>query len=419
LTSRRAVFFDRDGVLNDALVQNGNPHPPASLDDLRLASDARESVALLRAAGFVTICVTNQPDVARGTLEHGAADAMNAYVRRELELDDVIACYHDDTDACACRKPRPGMLLEGARRWSVDLAQSYMVGDRWRDIEAGTAAGCRTVFVDRTWPERRPAHEPNATVASVADAAAWILANSRSVMTAVDRLNVKLFADGADLAGIQTLARDTRIAGFTTNPTLMHKAGLTDYERFARAVLEVIGNRPISYEVFADDFPEMLRQARKIATWGENVYVKIPVTNTRGESATDVVRELSQNGVRLNVTALMTERQVEDVALALAASPGAYISVFAGRVADTGRDPMPIMRRSVDIMKPNPHLELIWASPRELLNVFQADEAGVHVITATHDILAKLALVGKDLDEYSLDTVKMFHRDAQSAGFTL
>ena len=238
-------------------------------------------------------------------------------------------------------------------------------------------------------------------------------------MTAIDTLHVKLFADGADRAGIETLARDPRIAGFTTNPTLMHKAGLTDYERFARDLLEIIGTRPISYEVFADEFPEMLRQARKIATWGPNVFVKIPVTNTRNESANDVVRELSRDGVKLNVTALMTERQVEHVTQALEASPGAYVSVFAGRVADTGRDPMPIMRRSVAIMASNPRLELIWASPRELLNVFQADEAGVHVITATHDILAKLALVGKDLDEYSLDTVKMFHRDALSAGFTL
>ncbi|MBD5655156.1 MAG: transaldolase [Candidatus Eremiobacteraeota bacterium] len=418
-SGRPAVFFDRDGVLNEAIARSGLPHPPDSLDDLRLAEGAREAISTLRTAGFVTICVTNQPDVARGTLSEQTADAMNAFVRRELDLDDVIACYHDDPDACSCRKPLPGMLLKGATRWSVDLSSSYMVGDRWRDIEAGDAAGCRTVYVDRDWPERPPARPPDAIVTSVTDATAWILANAGRTMNAIDRLKIKLFADGADLGGIETLARDPRIAGFTTNPTLMHKAGLSDYERFARAVLEIIGDRPISYEVFADEFPEMLRQSRKIATWGDNVYVKIPVTNTRGESATALVRELSEDGVKLNVTALMTERQVEAVSRALEASPGAYISVFAGRVADTGRDPMPIMRESVEIMKGNPRLELIWASPRELLNVFQADEAGVHVITATADILAKLALVGKDLDEYSLDTVKMFHRDAQSAGFTL
>ncbi len=238
-------------------------------------------------------------------------------------------------------------------------------------------------------------------------------------MTTVDQLNVKLFADGADSAGIAKLASDSRIAGFTTNPTLMRKAGISDYEAFAREILGIIGGRPISYEVFADDRAEMHRQALRIATWGENVYVKIPVTNTKGESTNDLVRELSVSGVKLNVTALMTVEQVKAVTEALAESPGAYVSVFAGRVADTGRDPMPIMRESVAAMAHNPKLELIWASPRELLNVFHANEAGVHVITATHDILAKLDLVGKDLNEYSLDTVKMFHRDAEAAGFSL
>lgn len=238
-------------------------------------------------------------------------------------------------------------------------------------------------------------------------------------MVTLDKLRVKLFADGADKDGIAKLARDTRIAGFTTNPTLMRKAGISDYESFARSILEIIGRRPISYEVFADDFTEMRRQALKIAKWGENIYVKIPITNTKAESSAPLVRELSREGVRLNVTALMTDKQVEHITEALAQSPGAYISVFAGRVADTGRDPMPIMQRSVAIMSGNPRLELIWASPRELLNVFQADEAGVHIITATHDILAKLDLVGKDLDEYSLDTVKMFHGDAVAAGFKL
>lgn len=239
-----------------------------------------------------------------------------------------------------------------------------------------------------------------------------------SVVKVAD-LRVKLFADGADMDGIARLAKDTRIAGFTTNPTLMRKAGISDYESFARSILDVIGGRPISYEVFADDFAEMRRQALKIAKWGENVYVKIPITNTKAESSAPLVRELSGEGVRLNVTALTTDKQVEHIAEALTQSAGAYISVFAGRVADTGRDPMPIMQRSVAAISDNQRLELIWASPRELLNVFQANEAGVHIITATHDILAKLDLVGKNLDEYSLDTVKMFHRDAVAAGFKL
>lgn len=235
----------------------------------------------------------------------------------------------------------------------------------------------------------------------------------------VDALHVKLFADGADASGIRSLAENVQIAGFTTNPTLMHKAGISDYESFSREVLEIIGGRPVSFEVFADDFREMLRQARKLASWGSNVYVKIPVTNTTGVSTDEVVRELTRDGVKLNVTALMTEEQVKRVAAALTGTVGAYVSVFAGRVADTGRDPMPMMRRNAAICDSIPNIELIWASPRELLNVFQADECGVHIITATHDILAKLALVGKDLDEYSLDTVKMFARDAASAGFAL
>jgi transaldolase len=232
-------------------------------------------------------------------------------------------------------------------------------------------------------------------------------------------LRVKLFADGADLASMLRLAADPRIEGFTTNPTLMRKAGIRDYEAFAREALARISGRPVSFEVFSDDLDEMARQARYIASWGENVNVKIPVTNTRGESTTPILRALAEEGVKLNVTALMTLAQVEMVSEALAAAAPSFVSVFAGRIADTGRDPLPIMSAAVDRLKAFPHLELIWASPRELLNVFQADAAGCHVITATPDLLKKLDLVGKDLDEFSLDTVKMFHEDARAAGFSL
>ncbi len=415
----RAVFFDRDGVLNEAIGRNGLPHPPSSIADLRIAPGAREAVERLKSAGFVVICITNQPDVARGTLATPNADEMNDFIRRTLGLDDLIACFHDDSDDCACRKPRPGMLHEGARRWSVRLENSYLIGDRWRDIDAGVAAGCRTVFLDHGWLEKPPERGPDARVNSVVDAASWILADLRSNMNVLDRLKIKLFADGANVDDIAQLAKNPHIAGFTTNPTLMRKAGIADYEQFARSALNVIGERPISYEVFADDLPGMARQARKIAGWGEHVYAKIPVTNTRGLDTSPLIRELSKEGVKTNVTALMTERQVEHVLASLVDSPGAYISIFAGRIADTGRDPLPMMQRSVGLIESNANVELIWASPRELLNVFQADEAGVQVITATHDILAKLALVGKDLDEYSLDTVKMFHRDAEAAGFQL
>jgi transaldolase len=215
------------------------------------------------------------------------------------------------------------------------------------------------------------------------------------------------------------LYRNPHIKGFTTNPTLMRKAGISDYEAFAREVLAVIPDRPISFEVFSDDFREMEKQAIKIAGWGSNVYAKIPVTNTHGKSAAQLICRLSQQGVKLNVTALLTLEQVEEVSRAMRGCPGGYISVFAGRIADTGRDPVPIMREAVEMIADAGNLELIWASPRELLNVFQADAIGCHVITATHNILEKLALVGKDLDEYSLDTVKMFRNDAVSAGFAL
>jgi transaldolase len=235
----------------------------------------------------------------------------------------------------------------------------------------------------------------------------------------VRALRTKIFADGADLEGMRTLAADPRIAGFTTNPTLMRKAGIADYAAFSRSVLDIVGDRPISFEVFADDEPEMERQARAIAAWGPNVYVKIPVTNTAGVSTAPLVRRLTADGVRLNVTALMTVAQVRETTAALAGGAPAYISVFAGRVADTGRDPVPIMRASLAAMAAQPQLELIWASPRELLNIFQADEIGCHIITVTNDILAKLGTVGKGLDEYSLDTVKMFHRDAAASGYTI
>lgn len=235
----------------------------------------------------------------------------------------------------------------------------------------------------------------------------------------VERLRVKVFADGANLPSMLDLYRDSRISGFTTNPTLMRNAGITDYKAFALEVLAAIPDRSISFEVFSDDLAEMERQAREINSWGENVYVKIPVSNTEGISTGPLIKTLSHAGVKLNVTALMTLAQVEDVVSNLAGGAPSYVSVFAGRIADTGVDPVPLMAAAVEILRPHPGCELIWASPRELLNVFQADSIGCHIITVTPDVLKKLSLVGKNLDEYSLDTVKMFRSDAVAAGFTL
>jgi transaldolase len=232
-------------------------------------------------------------------------------------------------------------------------------------------------------------------------------------------LKVKLFADGADLAGIRQMAARPLIRGFTTNPTLMRKAGVTDYKAFAADVLKVVAERPVSFEVFADDFGEMEAQALEITSWGRNVNVKIPVTNTKGEFSGALIERLSKAGVVVNVTAVMTLAQVERIVECLEARTPAIISVFAGRIADTGRDPLPVMRSAVQAMKTKPLAELIWASPRELLNVFQADDVGCHIITATNDILNKLSLVGKDLDAYSLETVEMFYKDAKAAGYTI
>jgi transaldolase len=238
-------------------------------------------------------------------------------------------------------------------------------------------------------------------------------------VTDAGSLNVKIFADGADLKSIAKLYANPLVKGFTTNPTLMRKAGVEGYEQFARAALEIVPERPISFEVFSDDFEEMEQQALRISSWGDNVYVKIPVTNTAGQPSEGVVRSLAERSVKVNVTAMMTPFQVGEVLTWLSGGPSCYVSVFAGRVADSGRDPVPLMAEALELVNRHPNAELIWASPRELLNLVQAAEIGCHIITVTHDLLEKLQLLGKDLDEFSLDTVRMFYRDGQAAGYSL
>lgn len=238
-------------------------------------------------------------------------------------------------------------------------------------------------------------------------------------MRKVKDLKIKLFMDGAEIAAMKKLYAEGVAKGFTTNPTLMRKAGIADYAAFAKEAIKAIPDLPISFEVFSDDLGAMEREARVIWSWGGDTYVKIPVTNTKGESTAPLVKKLAADGIALNVTAILTVDQVRTVAQALDPKVRSIVSVFAGRVADTGVDPVPMMSDCVKILKPNPKAELLWASPRELLNVFQADDCGCHIITATPDVLAKLALVGKDLTVYSLETVKMFYTDAQAAGFKL
>jgi len=238
-------------------------------------------------------------------------------------------------------------------------------------------------------------------------------------MPDLNSLRIKIFADGADLEDISRLSQNPLISGFTTNPTLMRAANVRDYKGFAEDVLSIIGDRPVSFEVFSDEFTEMEHQALEIASWGENIYVKIPVSTTRGEFSGPLIHRLSARGVQVNVTAIMTTDQVQEVASCLSSDTKSIVSLFAGRVADTGRDPVPMMSRAVDLLRTRPRAELIWASPRELLNIFQADSVGCHIITVTSGVLAKLNLVGKDLDAYSLETVQMFRGDALEAGYTI
>ena len=238
-------------------------------------------------------------------------------------------------------------------------------------------------------------------------------------MNALDNLKVKIYADGADRDGMLEMYAKPYIQGFTTNPTLMKKAGITDYKAFAHEILQAIPDRPISFEVFADEFTDMERQALEIKTWGENVYVKIPVSNTRQEMAYDLIERLSSAGVHLNVTAILTLEQVKSVADVLKDGPASIVSVFAGRIADTGLDPVPVMQKALTLLEVAPKAELLWASPREVLNIYQADNIGCHIITATNDLIRKLTLGGKDLAEYSLETVQMFYDYVQSPGYTL
>jgi transaldolase len=238
-------------------------------------------------------------------------------------------------------------------------------------------------------------------------------------MDKLSALTVRIFADGADRAGMREMYRNPLIKGFTTNPTLMRKAGITDYEAFARQMVADIPDRHLSFEVFSDEFEEMEAQARRIATWGDQVYVKVPVTNTRGESSAELVQTLARAGVKLNVTAVFTLGQVAEVCQALGGRAPAVVSVFAGRIADAGLDPVPLMAAARELVSMFDGIELLWASPREVFNIFQADAVGCHIITVANDLLKKLDAVGKDLNLFSLETVKMFRRDAVQAGFTL
>jgi transaldolase len=366
-----------------------------------------EACRQLKEAGFLLVVATNQPDVGRGTQTEGAVRQMHDAMCARLPIDHVEVCY--DATEGRRRKPEPGMLLDAARALNIDLKKSFMVGDRWRDIDCGNAAGCTTVLIDRGYQEPLRT-QPAWRSRDISEAA-------RQITT---HLRIKIYADGADRESMIALNGDPSIGGLTTNPTLMHKAGVRDFEAFAKDVLQVIRSKPVSFEVFADDFREMRRQALKIASWGPNVYVKIPVTNTRGEASYELIHDLASDGVKVNVTAILTFDQVQQAAQSLLHDVPAVVSVFAGRIADTGIDPVPIMRSAKHLLARLPRAELLWASVREVLNIFQANAAGCDIVTVPNDILKKARqMAGMDLAALSRDTVRMFARDAEAAGFTL
>jgi transaldolase len=417
----RAVFLDRDGVINRALERDRKPYPPTSIAEFEILPEVPAALGRLKAAGFVLVVATNQPDVGRGILAREAVEAIHAHLLARLPIDRVEVCYHAGRGAsdCDCRKPKPGMLHRAAAELNLDLSRSWMVGDRWRDVDCGHAAGCRTIFIDRGYAEELK-QIPDFSARHLGEAADIILTRPNGMKRTLKDLKVKIFADGADKKGMLELNVNPLITGMTTNPTLMHKAGLKDFEAFARDILQSITVKPLSLEVFSDEFLEMKRQALEINGWGRNVYVKIPITNTRGESSLPLIKELAADGVKLNVTAILTVEQVRGVAAALNARVPAVVSVFAGRIADTGVDPVEIMVESKKILDHLPLAELLWASVREVLNIFQANDCGCHIVTVPHDILGKaLKMAGMDLGALSLDTVKMFATDAKAAGFSL
>jgi len=419
--TKRAVFLDRDGVLVVPEMRNGRSYAPRSIEAFRIYPYAAEALARLKAAGYLLIVVTNQPDIGNGLVSVEVVSEMHRLLAQALPIDRIEMCPHSQSEACNCRKPKPGMLIDAARYCEIDLAGSVMVGDRFSDMEAGRAAGCRTIFMDLGYEREEPVAADYAvrSLREAADVILNVMPNSPGAARTVNGLKVKIFADGADLDGILEMAELSYIKGFTTNPTLMRKAGVTNYEAFARGLLERITQHPVSFEVFADDFPGMIAQARAIASWGKNVNVKIPVMNTRGEFTGPVLRTLAAEGIELNVTAIMTPAQVMAVAAVLDYRVPAIVSVFAGRVADTGIDPVAHMRACKDILAAQPRAELLWASPREVLNIFQADDIGCDIITCTNDMIAKLSLAGKDLLDYSRETVQMFYRDAAASSFSI
>lgn len=428
------ILLDRDGVLNRMVVhaEHGLTDSPLHPSQVEMLPGAVAAVARLTEAGYGVAIVTNQPAAAKGKTSRENLEAVHARVVAEIEagggrIASSHICFHRAEDGCACRKPAAGLLraaLEAHPQRPRDGV--WMVGDGVTDVQAGRLLGLRTAFLGK--PSCAACGVLDATVGP-ADHIAPDLegfvghllggALHRSGVNAAD-LRVKIFADGADLDVIRRRAADPMISGFTTNPSLARKAGVTDYERFSRAALAAAGTRPVSIEVVADSPEEIAAQALRISQWAPNAYVKIPVTTTSGTSLIGVAGRLSHEGVKVNLTAILTLRHVAEAVDAFRGGAPSVISVLAGRVADAGVDPVGHMRAALAICRSADRaIELLWASPRELFNVVQASQVGVDIITVTDSLLEKLSQLGRDLGEVSLDTVRMLKADADMGGLRL
>ena len=412
---KKAIFLDRDGVINQVVMREGKPYPPSSLETLSILEGVPEALHLLKKAGFLLIVVTNQPDVGRKTQKQEVVEAIHSHLMQALPLDRIEVCYDERSPRY---KPLPGMLLDAASQLQIDLSNSYMIGDRWRDIGAGKAAGCHTLLIDHHYHEPLT-EKPEAAFSSLLEAAFFILSQHNSENPMLQNYTTKIFADGADLKGIEEMNKKPWVQGFTTNPTLKRLAGVKDYKSFAEQALAIVRDKPISFEVFADDFSEMEEQAHEIASWGKNIYVKIPIMNTQKIPAYPLIARLSQAGIPLNITAIFTVEQVDQLLVHLDRKVPSIISIFAGRIADTARDPVPIMQQALKKMRSHPKSELLWASPREIFNFVQANEIGCHIITLSNDLIKKIPLFDKDLTQYSLETVQMFFRDAVASEYSI
>jgi len=431
---RKAIFLDRDGVINRLIYNPDNLEyeSPHSEKDIELYPGTLPALKQLKDMGYLLFIVSNQPSFAKGKASLEAIQAIHKKIHKQLldfgvEFTEYFYCYHHPNGIvaeysydCQCRKPKPYFLLQAKDKYCLNMADSWMIGDCDLDIQCGLSAGVKTIAIsEEKSKQRRGSMKAHFCTNNLMEAVEVIFKQEKRMRRPLEGLKIKIFADGADISAMKRAYQEGIVKGFTTNPVLMRKANIIDYEKFAREALREIPDLPISFEVLSDDFSSMEREARKISGWGRNVNVKIPITNTKGESSIPLIHKLSLDGLFLNITAILTVEQMKEVAEAISPRARTIVSVFAGRIADTGRNPIPYIKKGIELLKANPQAELLWASCRELLNIFQAQMCGCHIITVTDDILNKISLIGKDLDLLSLETVDLFHKNAQSGGYKI